>query len=184
MRINCYLPTANCTNSSIDCSYNAGLRKATFCQLSHRLHLVNSSIFGSQVFGLLPKEQNATISWKNRFFYHVATDAWELVVGLLPPKSESHCKARGHGWQQPAATAIHTHCQHNFSCAQFVRQSSMTENRAPGGEAVGRLEKPCPSGLFPKYRTKFCNFPRAPYLAWHCCMALLALAPPRLGGLR
>ena len=25
MRINCYLPTANCTNSNINCSHNAGL---------------------------------------------------------------------------------------------------------------------------------------------------------------
>ena len=54
VRINCYLPRANCTNSSIDCSHNAGLPTATFCQLSHRFHLVNSSIFVTHVFGLLP----------------------------------------------------------------------------------------------------------------------------------
>ena len=54
MRISCYLPRANCTNSSIDVSHNAGLRTATFCQSSHRFHLVNSSIFVTHVFGLLP----------------------------------------------------------------------------------------------------------------------------------
>ena len=54
VRINCYLPTATCTNSSIDCSHNAGLRTATFCQLSDRFHLVNSSIFVTHMFGLLP----------------------------------------------------------------------------------------------------------------------------------
>ena len=54
VRTNCYLPTANCTNSSIDCSHKAGLRTATFCQLSHRFHLVDSSIFVTHVFGLLP----------------------------------------------------------------------------------------------------------------------------------
>ena len=36
-------PTVNCANSSIDCSHKAGLRIATFCQLSHRFHLANSS---------------------------------------------------------------------------------------------------------------------------------------------
>ena len=54
MRTNCYLPTANCTNSGIDCSHKAGLRTATSCQLSHRCHLANSAIFVSHVFGLLP----------------------------------------------------------------------------------------------------------------------------------
>ena len=54
VRINCYLPTANCRNSTIDCSHNAGLRTVTVCQLSHRFHLVNDLTFVTHVFGLLP----------------------------------------------------------------------------------------------------------------------------------
>ena len=154
MRINCCLPTANCTNSSIDCSHNAGLRTATFCQLSHRFHLVKVSIFVTQAFGLLPKEQNAIISWKNRFFFHVATDAWELVVGLLPPISESHSKARGHGWQQPAATAIHTHCHDNFFiCAVCAAIIDDGESRARG-RGCRAFTKTMPFRAFPKISHK------------------------------
>ena len=53
------IPTANCINSSIDCSHKARLRTATFCQLSHRFHLANSSIFVTHVFGLLPHFSHA-----------------------------------------------------------------------------------------------------------------------------
>ena len=48
MRINCYLPRANGTNSSIDCSHNAGLGTATFCQLSLMLVLPDDWVEGSQ----------------------------------------------------------------------------------------------------------------------------------------
>ena len=53
------IPTANCINSSIDCSRKAPLRTATFCQLSRRFHLANSSIFVTHVFGLLPHFSHA-----------------------------------------------------------------------------------------------------------------------------
>ena len=45
---------ANHATSSIDCSHKAGLRTATFCQLSYRFHLVNSSIVVTHVFGFVP----------------------------------------------------------------------------------------------------------------------------------
>ena len=59
------------TNSSIDCSHKAGLRIATFCQLSHRFHLANSSIFVTHVFVLLPEYSfRPTIGWKVRKIAH------------------------------------------------------------------------------------------------------------------
>ena len=51
---NCYFPMVNCTNSSIDCSHKAWLCIEPFCQLSHRFHLANLSIFVTHVFVLLP----------------------------------------------------------------------------------------------------------------------------------
>ena len=60
--------------TAIDCSHKAGLRTATFFQLSHRCHLANSSIFVTQMDYILSSVQLQLVQVQYDFAMPIGLD--------------------------------------------------------------------------------------------------------------